>query len=128
MEEFLIILVRFLCEFLFELLLNVIFDWPSKDRKTPEPESIVLTCFFALIFSCILGWISILFFKNTFIQSPILRVINLFLAPYTSALLSEYIAKKRAVSNHFIRPRHHFWQALFFTLGFIMIRFAYTAH
>jgi hypothetical protein len=128
MEEILVIIIQVLFEFIFDVLLNIPFDWPSKNRTTPEPDSIWPSCFLWFMGASFLGWVSLLFFKHTLITSPALRVANLALAPLVSATLSKAIATRRAEKNLFIFPRNHYWQAFWFTLGFTMVRFAYATH
>jgi hypothetical protein len=55
-----------------------------------------------------------------------LRIANLVLAPITSAFISQAIARHRSKRNRFINPRNHFWQAFWFTLGIVTVRFAYA--
>lgn len=117
--------------FCLSLILNVVgnvpFDWPSKSRTTPESEDFGYTCLLWFIGGCLLAGLSLLIFKHSLIESSGLRITNLALAPLTSAFISEAIAKRRSKMNPFIIPRNHFWQAFWFTLGLVVIRFAYTA-
>lgn len=126
MEELLIVVIQFLFEFVLNVLGNLPFDLPSKNRTTPEPESIALPCFLWFCGGCALAGISLLVFKHTFITVAPLRLVNLALAPLVSAYISQAIAARRATANPFIIPRNHFWQALWFTLGLVLIRFAYA--
>ena len=128
MEEILVVLVQFLIEFFFDIFLNIPFDWPSRNRRLPEPEAIFGNCVLWLIGSVVLGFISLLVFKHTLIASPNLRIANLFLAPLTSAAISKAIAARRALQNPNIIPRNHYWQAFWFTLGYTAVRFAYATH
>ena len=128
MEELIVVIIQFLFEFVLNVLLNIPFDWPSKNRTTPEPESIWAACFLWFLGASVLGWISLIFFKHTLITSSSLRIANLVLAPLVSAALSKAIAERRAKVNPFIESRNHYWQAFWFTLGFTMVRFAYATH
>jgi hypothetical protein len=128
MEEILIIIIQVLFEFVLNVMINIPFDYPSKNRSTNEPESVFLACFIWFLLASLLGWLSLFLFKYTLLALPILRIANLILAPIVSAMLSKAIAERRAEQNHFIIPRNHFWQAYWFTLGFAMVRFAYAAH
>lgn len=126
MEELLVVVLQFLLEFILNVLANIPFDWPSRNRRTPEPESIWLRCF---LWSCgggLLAGVSLLVFKQTLISVPALRIANLVIAPVVSGFLSEAIAKRRASRNELIVPRNHFWQAFWFTLGLVIIRFTYA--
>ena len=127
-EEILIIIIQFLFEVILNSIVNIPFDWPSKNRLTPEPESIWYVCFLWFLGASFLGWVSLFFFKHTLITISSLRVANLILAPLLSAYISKAIATRRAESNQYIVPQNHYWQAFWFTLGFTMVRFAYATH
>ncbi len=126
MEELLIIIFQFLFEFVLNVLSGIPFDWPSKNRKIPEPESILLQCFLWFCGGCLLAGVSLLIFKRTLISIPALRIVNLVLAPIVSGLVSRSIASRRSLDNKFIVPRNHFWYAFWFTLGLVIIRFTYA--
>lgn len=128
MEEILIIIVQFLFEVIIESIINIPFDLPSKNRLTPEPESVWLTCTLWFLGASFLGWVSLFFINHTLISLPILRIANIVVAPFLSATISQAIANRRAENNHFISPRNHYWKAYWFTLGFTLIRFAYATH
>ena len=126
MEDLLVAILQFLFEFAFDVLSNIPFDWPSKNRRTPEPEGIALRCFLWFCGGCLLAGISLLVVRHTIITFAALRLANLVLAPLASAYLSQGIARRRSVNNPFIVPRNHFWQAFWFTPGLVLVRFAYA--
>lgn len=128
MEEILIALIQFFIELTLNVFIQLPFDLPSKYRTTPEPKTVWPYCFGWFVFACILSALSLFVFKHTFISSSTLRVLNLFLTPIVSGFISYFIAKRRSEANDYILPRNHFWQAFWFTLGFVMIRFAYASH
>ena len=127
MEEFLVLLLQFLVEFILNVLVYFPFDLPSKNRNRPEPESIVILCSLWLVGGGVLAVVSLIIFKHTLIKVSAFRIANLFLAPVVSGLISRAIAARRAESNRFIVPRNHFWYAFWFTLGLVLIRFTYAA-
>lgn len=127
MEEFLIVFIQFIVEFFFNVVADIPFDWPSRTRQTPEPERIAGWCFGWLLLGGGIGWVSTFVFSPTFISIPVLRVANLALSPIASGLLSLFIARRRVQTNPNIIPRNHFWQAFWFTVGLVAIRFAYTS-
>ena len=127
MEEFLIVLIQFIVEFFFNIVAEIPFDWPSRNRKTPEPERIAGWCFGWLLLGGFIAWGSTFVFSPTFISIPALRIANLVLSPIASGLLSLFIARHRAHTNPNIVPRNHFWQAFWFTIGLVAIRFAYAS-
>jgi hypothetical protein len=126
MEDLLIATLQFLFEFAVEVLSNVPFDWPSSRRTWPEKEGIAGECFIWFIVGGVLAYISTLLLKYTWISFSWLRIVNLVLAPITSALISQAIARRRSRHNPNIVPRNHFWRAFWFTLGIVTVRFAYA--
>jgi hypothetical protein len=128
MEELIVIVLQFLLEFIFEILINLPFDWPRKSRMTPEKEKTIGKSFVMFCIGCGLAWLSAIVFPRTFIHHPALRIANLLLAPVAAAYISRTIAEHTAEANANIRPRNHFWQAFWFTLGFVAVRFAYANH
>jgi hypothetical protein len=127
MEELLIVIIQFIFEFTLNILGNIPFDWSSRNRTTPEPDSIVFPCFLWFCGGCALAGISLLIARHSLITLPALRIVNLVIAPVTSAFISRAIARHRAINNPFIIPNNHFWQAFSFTLGLVIIRFAYAS-
>jgi hypothetical protein len=127
MEELIVAVLQFLFEFSLEVLSYGGLDWPSTSRSRLEPESVAGVCLFWFVAGCLLAWLSVLLLKHTFIRLPALRIGNLVLAPLTSAYIAQAIARRRSKRNSFIVPRNHFWQAFWFTLGLVTVRFAYAA-
>lgn len=127
MEELIVVILQGFFEFILNVLGNIPADWPSKNRNTPERESVVANCFLWFLGGCVLAGISLIFFKHTLIPTLELRIANLVLAPIASAFLSEHIAKRRAEKNPLIIPRNHFWQAFWYTVGLVVIRFTYAS-
>jgi len=127
MEEFLVVLLQFLVEFVINVVAEIPFDWPSRNRKTPESEGVAGVCFLWFLLGIGVGCISLLIFSRTLISVSALRVVSLVLAPVASAFLSLYLAKRRAVANPFIIPRNHFWQAFWFTVALVGVRFIYAS-
>ncbi len=126
MEDVLIIILQFLLEFFFNVLIDLPFDWPRKNRQTPESDKLIGTCFVMFCVSCGLAWCTLLVFPRTLIRLPALRIANLFLAPPVAAFIAACIADRYAQTNPWILPRNHFWRAFWFTLGFVAVRFAYV--
>jgi hypothetical protein len=126
MEDLLIAILQFLFEFLIEIFTWTPFDWPSRSRSRPETETLTGNCFLWFVVGCGLACISMLFLKHTWISMSALRIANLVLAPVASAFISQAIARRRSRHNKFIIPRNHFWQAFWFTLGIVTVRFAYV--
>lgn len=126
MEELLVLILQFLFEFVLNVLGNLPFDWPSRNRATPERERIAAVCALWFAGGCVLAGISLLIFPRSLVPTPALRMLNLLLAPVAAAFLSQAIARRRARRNPNIVPRNHFWQAFWYTSGLTLIRFMYT--
>jgi hypothetical protein len=126
MEDLLIAILQGIFEFLLEVFSYTPFDWPFTGRKSPEPETITSRCVTWFVVGCGLAWVSMFVFRHTWISHPALRIVNLIVAPVTSAFISQAIARRRACGNPFIIPRNHFWQSFWFTLGIVTVRFAYA--
>jgi hypothetical protein len=82
MEDLLIAILQGLFEFALEVLANIPFDWPLSTRKTSEPRSLRIACFLWFVGGCLLGALSILLLKHTWIRFSPLRIANLPLAPW----------------------------------------------
>ena len=123
MEDLIVAILQGLFEFIIQVFSYAPLDWPFTDRW---PESLAGRCWLWFICGCSLAAISIFFLKYTWITHPALRIANLVLAPMTSAFISEAIARRRSRRNPSIVPRNHFWQSFWFTLGIVLVRFAYA--
>ena len=123
MEDLIIAILQGILEFLFDIFCYTPLDWPSTDRAR---MGLTGKCILLFIAGCGFAWISILILKHTWIPFSGLRVANLIVAPITSAFISQTIARYRMKKNPSIVPRNHFWQAFWFTLGIVSVRFAYA--
>jgi hypothetical protein len=126
MEDALIIIIQVLAEIVLESLAWWPVDLPSRGRQRPEAPSIKGSCAIWFTVGALLGGLSVLLVKRTFLTHPALRLTNLLVAPLASAYLSEAIARHRQQANHHIIPRNHFWRAFWFTTGLVLLRFAYA--
>jgi hypothetical protein len=124
-------LIAVVIEVFFEILLNVIgnglFDWPTQGRaRSRRGESIVAPCVGWFLFAALLGWLSLFIVPHALIALPALRIANLVLAPIVSALIAWWIADWRSYWHSNITPRYYLWKSFWFTLGMLLVRFAYT--
>jgi len=126
MEDLIIAILQGLFEFLLEIFSYSPLDLPSFHRKSQESDTIAGKCFIWFLVGGGLACLSMFFLKHTWISHPTLRIANLVVAPLASAFISQAIARRRTRNNPFIIPRNHFWQAFWFTLGIVIIRFAYA--
>lgn len=124
MEQVLVLLVQFLLEVGLELLVYFPFDWPWADKNRNGNFG----CFGLLLFAglgCGTGALANLFLHHLLIPWAWLREVNLLLAPLFSGYVSWLVAKWRSGRTAGDRPFWHFWSAFVFTLGFVLIRFAF---
>jgi len=128
MEDILIIAIQFLFEVVFDILFSLPFEWPWRDDKDLEREWRWLRYAGLFLFACAFGWLSLLWVQNALMHSPWLRILNLISAPLISAGIAQKLAKNRARTNSTIIPSQHYWQAFWVTLGFTLVRFAYSGH
>ncbi len=126
MEELLIIVIQFLVEFVVDVVANLPFDWPSRNRTAPDRNSVAGECVLWLLLGAALAGASLLIFPRTMITLPALRIANVVLAPLASGLLSLFLAQRRARNNPNLIPRNQFWRAFWFTVGVVLVRFAYA--
>jgi hypothetical protein len=126
MEDLMIAILQGVFEFVIEIFSYTPFDFfPDWSRR--KSNSIWERYFTWFIIGCGLACISMLFLKRTWISHRTLRIVNLVVAPIISAFISEAIGRRRRRRNADIVARNHFWQAFWFTLGIVTVRFAYAA-
>lgn len=127
MEEIIALSIQVIAE----LVLNVIgphpFDFPIRKRTDEEPKVIWPANIRWFAIGGGIGWLSTVFIPASLLPVMLLRALNLLVAPFLSGYLSLLIARQRAKSNPFIRPRNHFWRAFWLTAGLATLRFAYAA-
>jgi len=126
MEELLIPLIQFLLEVLLEVFVNLPFEWPNLAARKNKRDEGFGYLFLMFLGGCLLAWISTFLFPKSLITSPALRIANLIVAPILSGVVAWLIARHRALSNAEVRPRRNYWRAFWFTLGMVLVRFAYT--
>lgn len=122
MEEFLIVILQALLEFLFDVIVNVGADWPFK----PDVRSLPFACFLRFLGGCALGGLSILLFRHTWIPFSALRMANLAAAPLSAAWLAQHIARERDDKYLHGNPRRRYWRTFWLTLGVVAVRFAFA--
>ncbi len=127
MEQLLVLIVEVFFEILLNVLGNGLFDWPTQGRaRSRQGESIVLPCFLWFLFASFLGWLSLFVLPHALITVSALRMANLLVAPAVSAAIAWWIADWRSYWHSNITPRYYLWKSFWFTLGMVLVRFAYT--
>ncbi|HEY1663759.1 MAG TPA: hypothetical protein VGI03_15185 [Verrucomicrobiae bacterium] len=123
MEDLIIAILQGIFEFILE-----IFGYSPVDWIFPEnwPESLIGKCIAWFTVGCGLACATFLLLHRTWITHPAMRIANLFLAPIMSAFIAQAIARYRSRNDPDIVPRNNFWQAFWFTLGIVTVRFAYA--
>lgn len=126
MEELLILVLQGLFEFLFDVA-SGLGHWPLTNDTKQEKKDGLNSWLIWVFAGGLMAVLSLVAFRHTFIPTPQLRIANLLLAPVASAFLTQHIAKQRALTNPNIIPRQHFWQAFWYAIGFVVVRFAYVS-
>ena len=127
MEEVLIVLVQFVAEVLFEVLIYLPFDLPwRRDAATGERTGVGWLVGYAFAGGAV-GGISLLVAPRLLIHSVPLRLANLVVAPVVAGGLSWALAAWRRSRGAATSPRTHLWTAFWFVLAFSGVRLAYAA-
>ncbi|HEU5397306.1 MAG TPA: hypothetical protein VFV81_09065 [Verrucomicrobiae bacterium] len=126
MEDLIIAVLQGIFEFLLEIFSYTPLDWPFTWTDRGRPETLWGKCAAWFIAGGGIAGVILLFWHRTWISHPLFRILNLITAPIISAFLAEWIAKRRNLRNLDVVPRNHFWQAFWFTLGIVSVRFAYA--
>lgn len=130
MEDLLILLLQGLAQIAFEILAYLPWDWawyayPYNEQETADWKR-ASAWIFSLIAGALLGWGSLHYFPDVFVQWGWLRIVLLFLTPLGSGFLALAMARGRQEKNELVSPLFHFWLSLCFSAGFIGIRFAFA--
>jgi hypothetical protein len=129
MEDFLIILLQALGEFIFELLAWWPWDWfwywgDSRWNPPRRADPFWVAIFSSVAVGALLGWASIHFFPAVIVRWSWLRVTLLFVSPPLSGFMAREWAKWRHKQNALIDFDVHFLIGLCFSIGFVWVRFA----
>lgn len=128
MEYFLIAILQFLGELIINVFAYVPFEGTSWFKMKPERERIIHASSFMLVLGGGLGWLSTLVWDHTFIEYPVLRIVNLILSPIIAAFIALFIAEWLSRKDPTrLTPRNHFWWSFWFTVGFAATRFVTVA-
>lgn len=126
MEE----LVAVLLQVLLELLIDIGLYWPwdsaSSRRKRGEPKYNALTALVWAALGGVLGGLSLFVLPNLLIQNPTARIVNLFVTPLFAGIFGFLVSALRSRKHPAVTPKAHFWFAVWFSLAFSLVRFAYA--
>jgi hypothetical protein len=129
MEELLIVVLQGLFEVLLDVLSYLPFDLsrsasPSSSTRR-DTDDLLAGCFLWFMGGCVAGGLSLLVFDRSFLPTRKLRIANLVAAPVMAGFVSRTIARRREARGAFADPRRSFWQAFSFSLGVVLVRFAW---
>jgi len=133
MEEFLILILQAVAQFLFELLAYWPWDiwWWDDYERPPYREgerdwSFAGWMFLALMVGAAVGWVSLYVFPDVLVKWGWLRMALLAVTPLGSAFLAKTMAEARRTSDSLEDPHSHFWFSLCFSIGLVWVRFAFA--
>jgi hypothetical protein len=125
--EILALVIQFLIEVVGTAIFSIPFDCACRIREKEE-RPIGLSVLF-LTAGGMVGGISAAFVPSL-VEIPALKLASLVVTPLVAGTIGYHIAKWQArTRNPLLVPRYHFWYTFFFTLGLVVVRFAYlNAH
>ena len=131
MEDFLILLLQALGEFLFEVFAWWPWDWywwfgPYRWDDPAPPSRTWIAVTSSLAVGALLGWLSLFLFPAVLVKWSWLRVALLFISPLSSGLMAFHFANRRRKQFEYVDPTFHFWIGLCFSIGFVWVRFAFA--
>lgn len=112
--------LSFVLELLLELFSWVPCDWVSRRRDRDDGPSYFLWFLVGLV----LGGISVVLFHGALIHAPVLRIVNLILAPVLAGFMASRIKGRADRAGDVWLPPQRFWCAFWLTLGVVLVRFA----
>jgi hypothetical protein len=123
-EELIVYVLQFILEFLFEVLANLPFELPR--RRNGSSYTVAAQCFWLFLLGAAVAWVSLWIHRHTVFTFPSLRIANVILAPIVSGYISRAYNRLRTLRNDAVPLQDRFWQGFSFTLGLVLIRFAYA--
>lgn len=128
MEEILALLIQFVVEVVFQILVYLPFDFLPRSGEKRGEQSGCGWLMLYLVLGGVCGGLSLLVAPRLLLPSTGLRVANLFATPVAAATLSWAVAEWRRRRGAKIDPWSHFFFALCFALAFSGVRLAYGEH
>lgn len=131
MEELLIVLLHFLFELLFDILISVPWDaafWlneRARRNRGLSPPSHVPILFTAALVGGVLGFMSLAVWPHTLLRFGWMRMLNIVLAPALSGALAFHSARRRKARGDVSEEKLHAWFAALLSLAFVLIRFTW---
>ncbi|HEY0268693.1 MAG TPA: hypothetical protein VGC12_05595 [Methyloradius sp.] len=102
-------------------------DSTSKSAGEVHLEPVWPASFVWFTGAFILGFVSLYFLPVSRVIPLYLSITDLVLTPVVIALISKMVAGYWAIKKPSVIPRNIFWQAFWGSLGFVIVRFAFSA-
>lgn len=128
MEEIVVLILQVFFEAFFNAIISLPFEWLFSTRYSDNVQN-VKGCLFPILFIVVgagCGWVSLLILPNLLIAIPALRLVNFIFAPLMAGSMSVYLASWRQKEGKLEYGLFHFFNAFFFTLAFVGVRWAYS--
>lgn len=129
MEEVVVLILQVFFEVLFNAIISLPFEWLFSTRYSEYDLQNVKGCLFPILFVVVgagCGWVSLLILPKLLIAFPELRLLNLIFAPLMAGGMAIYLASWRQKGETQHHAALHFFNAFFFTLAFVGVRWAYS--
>ena len=130
MGELIVFILQVLLELIVQFLLWLTGDvvLSQRERKRPDPPGSDdwLVPLAGLLFGGTVGGISLAVFPTTFLGSELARCLNLVLAPLVTAGIAALLARRRVRRGTPSNVKLHFWFALAFSAGLVLVRFVWA--
>jgi len=123
MEELLILILQLLIESIAYCPWDALLYSREKSGRDP---SVITWSSFSLIMGGVLGAGSLLLLPDVLLKWHSLRIITLVGLPVLSGAIAGRMATKRTLTRDTVDVRTHFWGAAMFTLGVVVVRFAFA--
>lgn len=129
MEEIVVLILQVFFEIFFNAIISLPFDWLFSSRYSELGQENIKGCLYPILFIAVgagCGWVSLLILPKLLIVFPALRLVNLIFAPLMAGGMSVYLASWRQKEGKLEFGLLHFFNAFFFTLAFVGVRWAYS--
>ncbi|HQR05757.1 MAG TPA: hypothetical protein PLN21_02990 [Gemmatales bacterium] len=129
MEEVVVLILQVYFEIFFNAIISLPFDWVFSSLHSEQEQENIKGCIYPILFVIVgagCGWVSLLILPKLLIAIPALRLVNLIFAPLMSGGMAVYLASWRQKEGKLNYSLLHFFNAFFFTLAFVGVRWAYS--
>lgn len=124
MEELLILVFQVIIEAL------LYFPWDillyAREDSTRGSPGLLPWVVGSLGIGGLIGGLSLLFLPHVLLKWSVFRISTLIFSPVISGAVAGFFATKQRASKERVDARTHFWGAFCFTLGVVVVRFAFA--